>query len=292
MTPSEDARRASSCVALDIGATKVEVGVVHPNGEVGIRGRIAVADHPDDLFEAIASLMDDIIAREPVGIVGVGCAGPMSDNGERVSPLNIVAWRDFPLRDRLRERFGGDVHIEGDARALALAEGYFGAAKCDRSYLSMVVSTGVGGGIVLDGRLLNGDTGNAGHIGHLVVVPNGAMCSCGAHGCLEAEASGWSIEARTGRPANEADHATRERTADLVGRAVGTLASVLDFTRCYIAGSVALGFGDEFFQVANKSARRTSMLSYTRELEIRPSGLGIDGPLLGAAVVGWRAGAQ
>ena len=132
MTPSEDARRASSCVALDIGATKVEVGVVHPNGEVGIRGRIAVADHPDDLFEAIASLMDDIIARERAGIVGVGCAGPMSDNGERVSPLNIVAWRDFPLRDRLRERFGGDVHIEGDARALALAEGYFGAAKCDR----------------------------------------------------------------------------------------------------------------------------------------------------------------
>ena len=292
MTSSEDARRASSCAALDIGATKVEVGIVHSNGEIGPRGRLAVADHPDDLFEATASLLGDIIAREPVGIVGVGCAGPMTRDGEQVSPLNIVAWRDFPLRERLRERFGDDVHVEGDARALALAEGEFGAAKRDRSYLSMVVSTGVGGGIVIDGRLLNGDSGNAGHIGHLIVVPNGAMCSCGAYGCLEAEASGWSIESRTGRPASEADQATRERTAELVGRAVGTLASVLDFTHCYVAGSVALGFGDEFFQGANKAARRTSMLSYTRDLEIRPSGLGVDGPLLGAAVVGWRAGTQ
>ena len=292
MTSSEDARRASSCLALDIGATKVEVGVVRADGVVTHRGRILVADHPDDLFESIASLVDEIMAREHATIVGVGCAGPMTRDGERVSPLNIVAWRDFPLRSRLRERFGDDVHVDGDARALALAEGEFGAATGDRSYLSMVVSTGVGGGIVIDGRLLNGDTGNAGHVGHLVVVPNGAMCSCGAYGCLEAEASGWSIEARTGRPASDADQATRERTGELVGRAVGTLASVLDFTHCYIAGSVALGYGDEFFQRANKAARRTSMMSYTRDLDIRPSGLGADGPLLGAAIVGWRAGTQ
>ena len=117
------------------------------------------------------------------------------------------------------------------------------------------------------------------------------MCSCGSYGCLEAEASGWAIETRTGRPAIEADAVTRHRTADLVGRAVGTLAVVLDFNHCYVAGSVALGFGDEFFEVANKSARAVAMLPYSQHLEIRRSGLGVDGPLLGAALVGWRGGA-
>jgi len=156
------------------------------------------------------------------------------------------SWRNFPLRQSLRDALELDVFIDGDARSLALAEGSFGAARDDSSYLSMVVSTGVGGGFVIDGRLLNGDSGNAGHIGHLNVVPNGRICSCGAFGCLEAEASGWAIEEMTGHPAQQADQATRQRTATLVGRAVGTLASVLDFNRCYVAGSVALGFGDEF----------------------------------------------
>ena len=212
----------------------------------------------------------------------------MSRGGEEVSPLNIPQWRGFPLRRRLREALGLDVFMDGDARALALAEGAYGAARDDSSYLSMVVSTGVGGGLVIDGELLDGDSGNAGHIGHLNVVPNGNLCSCGAFGCLEAEASGWAIEALTGARPADADVATRVRTADLVGRAVGTLASVLDFNRCYIAGSVALGFGDEFFDVANKSARAMARLPYSEHLEIARSGLGTEGPLLGAALVAWR----
>jgi glucokinase len=119
-------------------------------------------------------------------------------------------------------------------------------------------------------------------------VPNGNLCSCGALGCLEAEASGWAIESLTGSSPADADAATRVRTAELVGRAVGTLASVLDFHRCYIAGSVALGFGDEFFDVANKSARSMARLPYSEHLEINRSELGADGPLLGAAMVAWR----
>jgi glucokinase len=188
----------------------------------------------------------------------------------------------------LRDALGVEVYVDGDARALALAEGAFGAARRKSSYLSMVVSTGVGGGLVIDGELLDGESGNAGHIGHLNVVPNGNLCSCGAFGCLEAEASGWAIEALTGRSPAEADAATRVRTADLVGRAVGSLASVLDFSHCYIAGSVALGFGDEFFDVANKSARAMARLPYSEHLEISRSELGVDGPLLGAALVAWR----
>jgi glucokinase len=288
MTPLGVARNAPPCLALDIGATKIEAAIVDGDGTLRARSRINDADHHEDLAAAVIELARRVMAESPVNAVGVGCAGPMTRGGEEVSPLNIPQWRGFPLRRTLRDALGLEVFVDGDARALALAEGVFGAARNDASYLSMVVSTGVGGGLVIDGELLDGDSGNAGHIGHLNVVPNGNLCSCGAFGCLEAEASGWAIEAHTGQPPADANAATRERTADLVGRAVGTLASVLDFNRCYIAGSVALGFGDEFFQVANKSARELARLHYSEHLEIRRSELGVDGPLLGAALVAWR----
>jgi glucokinase len=273
MTFAGVARNAPPCLALDIGATKVEAAIVHADGTLSRRARLVDDDH-DDLFAGIVEMARDVLVAEPVIVVGVGCAGPMTRGGAEVSPLNIPSWRNFPLRQSLRDALELDVFIDGDARSLALAEGSFGAARDDSSYLSMVVSTGVGGGFVIDGRLLNGDSGNAGHIGHLNVVPNGRICSCGAFGCLEAEASGWAIEEMTGHPAQQADQATRQRTATLVGRAVGTLASVLDFNRCYVAGSVALGFGDEFFEVANKSARAMAQLHYSQHLEIRRSGLG------------------
>jgi glucokinase len=288
MTLVGDARRASPCLALDIGATKIEAAIVAPDGAVALRARLDVAEHQSDLFEALVEMARRVRGDQRIDVIGVGCAGPMTRGGDTVSPLNIPCWRDFPLRGSLSDALDADVHVDGDARALALGEGVFGAARGVTSYLSMVVSTGVGGGLVLNGRLLDGDTGNAGHVGHLNVVTNGALCSCGAYGCLEAEASGWAIESRTGRPADQADQATRLRTGELVGRAVGMLSSVLDFRHCFVAGSVALGYGDEFFAEANKSARATAMMSYSHDVEIRRSQLGFNGPLLGAALVGWR----
>jgi glucokinase len=288
MTDVGDASSASPCLALDIGGTKVEAAIVSADGSLVRRERLSVAEHTPDLLGAIVSLARRVLDDVEVDVVGVGCAGPMTRGGETVSPLNILSWREFPLRKSLRDALGLDVFVEGDARALALAEGEYGAARDVTSYLSMVVSTGVGGGIVLNDRLLDGESGNAGHVGHLTVVTNGALCSCGAYGCLEAEASGWAIEARTGRPANEADQATRLRTGELVGRAVGMLSSVLDFRHSYVAGSVALGYGDDFFAAATKAARDTARLSYSHDVEILPSKLGGDGPLLGAALVGWR----
>ncbi len=164
-----------------------------------------------------------------------------------------------------------DVEIEGDVRALALAEGAFGAARGVQSYASMVVSTGVGGALVMDGRLVNGDSGNAGHLGHFNVVPDGRRCSCGSTGCLEAEASGWAITEMTGRRPSSPTTTVRTRTATLVGRAIGTLASVLDFNHCYVAGSVALGFGDEFFATANTSARELATIALLHDLVVRRS---------------------
>lgn len=279
---------AAPCLTLDIGATKIDGAMVAADGSISRRDRILVREVDDDLLAPIVSMLERVSEGASVSLLGVACAGPMTRDGNEVSPLNIAQWDAFPLRQRLIDATGLEVHIDGDARALALAEGVFGAARDDDSFLSMVVSTGIGGGLVLDGRLVDGHTGNAGHVGHTNVVPDGRACGCGGFGCLEAEASGGAIEAMSGRPPVDASESSRRRCAHLVGRAVGTLASVLDFDRCYIAGSVALGYGEEFFDVANEAARSMATMWYSKDLLLRPSGLGSDGPILGAALVGWR----
>ena len=225
-----------------------------------------------------------------VGLVGVALMFASAIVIERNARLlGRAGWRDITQPHPGDDATGLAVAVDGDVRALALAEGRFGAGRGIDNYASLVVSTGVGGALVMDGRLLDGDSGNSGHIGHLNVVPDGRQCSCGARGCLEAEVSGWAIQEITGKSPQFADEDLRRRAATLVGRAVGTLASVLDLNHCFVAGSVALGYGGEFFTTATASAREMATMHFSRSLEIRPSGLGPDGPILGAACVAWRS---
>jgi glucokinase len=213
----------------------------------------------------------------------------MARGGEHVSPLNIAAWREFPLRAALAEHTHLPAFVDNDAKALALGEGWVGAARGCDNYIAMVVSTGVGGGIVLDGRLLDGADGNAGHIGHVIVVPDGRECACGARGCLEAEASGTAIAAITGAPASAAPPEVVERTGTLVGRAVASVANLLDLDLAVVAGSVALGFGEPFFSAAQRELDASCRLDFSRGMRIAPAGLGDAGPLVGAARVAYLA---
>ena len=279
----------SLLLAIDVGGTKMEAGIVSVDGLILDRARIPTptSSEPDDVFAALASIVTEVLGRtmaRPVAC-GVGCGGPMTADGTTVSPLNIRGWRSFPLRDRLADLIGLPVAVDNDAKALALGEGWKGAAQGSSDYLAMVVSTGVGGGIVLDGRLLDGAGGNAGHIGHLVVEPDGRDCVCGGRGCLEAEVSGTAIAATTGQSADRADSATRRRCGTLVGRAVASVANLLDLQLAVVAGSVALGFGDEFFEAAQCELEQRCGLDFARSTRIEPAGLGADGPLVGAAAV-------
>ena len=278
-------------LAIDIGGTKMAAAIVDGSGAVGEHATVPtpVSDDPEAVFAALAAAV--AVVRDGVRptLCGVGCGGPMSAGGETVSPLNIPAWREFPLRRRVEELVGLPVAVDNDAKALALGEGWLGAARGVPDYLGMVVSTGVGGGIVLDGRLLDGAGGNAGHIGHVVVEPDGRRCACGGRGCLEAEASGMSIEAMTGRPAAEADEDVRRRTGTMVGRAVASVANLLDLQLAVVAGSVALGFGESFFAAAQDEIDQRARLDFARSTRIVPAGLGGAGPLVGAASVARRA---
>ena len=281
-------------LAIDIGGTKMDVGIVDIDEGIIERRRAPSAGvvDGDALFDRLAALLDEIRATgaaDGVRLCGVGCGGPMTLGGAEVSPLNIPAWRDFPLRERLSAHTGMPVFIDNDAKALALAEGWRGRAQGERNFVGMVVSTGVGGGIVLDGRLLDGAAGNAGHIGHIVVEPDGTATPGHIRGVLEGEASGTAIAFRTGRPAAEADAAERARVATMVGRAVGSVANLLDLRLAVVAGSVALGYGDEFFVTAQAEVDRVAALQHPIGTQIVPAALGADGPLIGAAAVGLRA---
>jgi glucokinase len=180
---------ADLALAVDIGGTKMAAGLVALDGtlvERAMRPTPATAspDEAEVLWDNLAGVVGEMTAAVRPGdhlvVCGAGCGGPMSPGGEEVSPLNIAGWRSFPLRARLAALTGLPTFVDNDAKALALGEGWVGAAAGHDDYLAMVVSTGVGGGIVLDGRLLDGRLGNAGHIGHVVVVPDGRHCPCGA----------------------------------------------------------------------------------------------------------------
>jgi glucokinase len=302
-------------VAVDIGGTKMAVGLVDRTGNLRHRAQVPTPhalpsaaspgtssapsggagvelEEAELLWRPLADLVRQVMAEVESGdhivVCGVGCGGPMSPEGETVSPLNIVAWRQFPLRQRLHDLTGKPTFVDNDAKALALAEGWIGAAAGLRDFVAIVVSTGVGGGLVLDGRLLEGRLGNAGHIGHVVVVPEGRICPCGGKGCLEAEASGTAVAAITGHPAKEAPAQVIERTGTLVGRAVASVVNLLDLPLAVVSGSVALGFGAPFFEAAQREVELRCGLDYARGARVVPGGLGDEGPLIGAGSVGWR----
>ena len=277
-------------LALDIGGTKLAAGLVDEQGEVVASAQAptpATAD-ADGLFSVLLAVVDSVGGNGDVVGCGVGCGGPMAPGGEAVSPLHLPAWRDFPLRSRLAEATGLPTFVDNDAKALALGEGWWGAAAGVSDFVAVLVSTGVGGGIVLDGRLLDGAGGNAGHIGHVVVEPEGADCRCGGRGCLEAEASGLAIAAATGRPAEEAGPDVVERTGRLVGRAIASVANLLDLRLAVVAGGVAVGFGGPFLDAARAEIAARARLDFSRGTELLPAGLGAHTHLVGAGAVAWR----
>ena len=283
-------------LSIDIGGSKIAVGLVTRNGELIDRTQFVVneQDSSEELFEDLSRAVDAQLLRAVdhhgvrPSVVGVGSAGPITTNVETISPLNIPQWRGFELRQRLETLTGLPVFGDGDAKALALAEGWLGAARGIDNFMAMVVSTGVGGGIVLNGQLLDGETGNAGHIGHVIVEPNGRRCTCGGRGCLEAEASGPAIEAITGRSPTQPTYEIMVRTGRLVGRGVASACNLLDLKLVVVGGSVALGFGATFFNAAQRTLDELCTIEFSRKARIVPTRLSDEGPLIGASAVGWR----
>jgi glucokinase len=283
-------------LAVDIGATHFQAGLVTARGVLIDRAEAVIEPDvgPESQYTALALIVTEMLERAGprhgvvVRSLGVTSGGHVSRGLEEVSPLSVPAWSNFPLRRRLEELSGLETHGDLDAKALALAEGWLGAAQGQPNFCAITVSAGVSGGIILDGDLLDGESGYAGQIGHFIVEPFGRRCSCGTQGCLEAEASGAAIAAITGRPATESSYQIMQRTGDLVGRTAASVCNAFDLSLVVVGGSVALGFGSTFFHAAQVSLDDHARQPYSRGARITPSRLGDQGPLVGAGAVGWR----
>jgi glucokinase len=299
-------------LAIDIGGTKMACAVVDAAGALLASVRIETPRSLDGevLFEALVRACRTLTLQYPlasVKAVGVGCGGPMRYPSGVVSPVNIAAWRDFPLRDRLINAFELPTIVDNDAKALALGERWRGAGQGSDNMLGMVVSTGVGGGIILDGQLLHGEAGNAGHVGHIIVWPHGPPCGCGARGCVEGIASGSGLARRLeaavaeGQPtslaagasaaeiaiaARQGDALAKElfRTAgEAVGRGIASAAALLDLERVIIGGSIALHAWDLLGPPLETELHSSARLDFTRDVHVARAELGDRAGLFGAA---------
>ncbi len=295
--------------ALDIGGTKIAGALVDREGRILARAQrpTPAREDSDTVMAAVGAVIGDLAASplwERAGAVGIGSAGPVDASAGTVSPVNVPGWRDYPLVAQVRDAAGGlPVALIGDGVAITAAEHWQGAARGHDNALCMVVSTGVGGGLVLGGRLHPGPTGNAGHIGHISVDLDGDPCPCGARGCVERIASGPNIARRAlengWRPGPDGDTsaaavaaaaragdpvavASFERAARALAAGIAATATLVEIDIAVIGGGVGKA-GEVLFTPLRKALTEFATLSFVRRLAVVPARTGTDAGLVGAA---------
>ncbi|GGW36965.1 ROK family protein [Streptomyces xantholiticus] len=299
----------SLVAALDIGGTKIAGALVDGNGAILHRAQRptpARADG-DTVMQAVETVLAGLTASPLWGratALGIGSAGPVDACAGTVSPVNVPAWRGFPLVDRVSRAVGGlPVTLVGDGVAMTAAEHWQGAARGHDNALCMVVSTGVGGGLVLGGKPYAGPTGNAGHIGHISVDLDGDPCPCGGRGCVERIASGPNIArralengwlpgpsgdasaaavAKAARAGDPVATASYDRAAQALAAGIAATAALVEIEIAVIGGGVA-GAGEVLFAPLRRALRDYATLSFAQRLIVAPAVTGTDAGLVGAA---------
>ncbi|WP_235929113.1 ROK family protein [Marisediminicola senii] len=300
-------------LAVDFGGTKVESALVDEHGSVVAGTRFREATGPekdaDGLATSVRTAVTATLAALPEGSAlvgaGIGAAGPLHEDEGLVSPLNLPAWRRYPLRDLVAGLAPGlPVTLRMDGLCITLAEHWIGAARGYDNVMGMIVSTGIGGGLILGGHTASGPTGNAGHIGHVEVAGFDDPCACGGIGCVEAIASGpntvaWARaqgwEGATGEDLSAGYAAgdaiavaAVERSGRALGQAIASATALVDLDIVAIGGGFSQVSPDLFTHIRAATARRAEF-SFVTKVVVVPSGLSGDGPLIGAAALVHRA---
>jgi glucokinase len=296
---------ADITLAIDVGGTKIAVGLADPDGAL-VHTATRPTPHGDAeaVWAVVERLITETTADTAVRGVGIASAGPIQLSTGTVSPLNIRGWRDFPIVDRVVALLPGvPVRLGGDGLCMALGEHRHGAGRGAQFLLGMVVSTGVGGGLILDGAPYDGASGNAGHVGHVVVDLNGEPCACGGHGCVEAIASGprivrwardhgWAAPADAGAKelaqaadaGNELAVLAFRRSATALAAMIASVAAVCDLDLAVIGGGVA-NAGPLLFDPLREALGGYARLDFLRGLSVVPAQLAGDAGLVGAAAL-------
>jgi glucokinase len=256
--------------------------------------------------QALATLPD---ASTLVG-VGIGSAGPITVGRGLVSPLNLPSWRDFPLRDHVAALVAtlGYPHVATtlrmDGECITMAEHWVGAGQGVDNLMGMVVSTGIGGGLILGGMAIAGPTGNAGHIGHIEVGGFDEACLCGGTGCVEAVASGphtvrWAREqgwtGLTGEElaisyaaGDEIAIAAVKRSGRAIGQAIASATALVDLDLVAIGGGFS-HVSPDLIEFVREAIAKRAPFPFVAKVRVIPSGLSGEGPLIGAAALVHRA---
>ncbi len=305
-------------LAIDIGGTKLAAGIVDASGSILARGEVptVAVEGPERVLDRIVRLAEDLVRSPGMSAhamqrIGIGCAGPVDRQaGLILNPPNLPGWLRVPLVERVEKALGRPAVLENDANAAALGEFRYGAGRGASSIVYLTVSTGIGSGIILDGKIWHGVKDGAGEVGHMTLLPDGPLCGCGNRGCLEALASGPSIARRarealaTGRPsrlrgvtdftaadvvrlAQEGDALAAEvwdKTVRYLGLGVAAIVTILAPERVVIGGGVSQA-GDFLFERLRREVRRRVKLVAVESVPILPAALGPDVGILGAAAV-------
>ncbi len=307
-----------SLIAIDLGGSNTRLGLV-AGGELLVHRMLDTRTEqgPDPWLERVAAACRELKAEAAVrglSVAGMGLASPgVLDHrrGVVLSSPNLRAWEGFPLRRKLEDAVGLACVMDNDANLYALGEYRFGAGRGERDMALFTLGTGVGGGVILAGRLLHGGLGLGGELGHINVEPGGRVCGCGARGCLEAYASATALRGMLCEEINagahtrlgfddgvkKMDRAARrgdplalelfQRAGWALGRAINNLVAVTGVGLVVIGGGVARGW-DLMVESCRRELAACLHLVPLDRLRLVPSALQEDAPLLGAAELARR----
>jgi glucokinase len=300
-------------LAIDFGGTKIDSAFVDAEGKVLASTRFRQPTGPnrssEELAANVTAAVSSTLAARPEGATilgaGIGAAGPLRVDLGLISPLNLPVWRDYPLKALIETLVPGvTVTLRMDGLAITLAEHWIGAAKGYDNVMGMIVSTGIGGGLILGGATVPGPTGNAGHIGHVEAAGFDDPCACGGRGCIEAIASGpntvrfaqsrgWTgstgEDLAAGYEAGDplAIEAVK-RSGRAIGQAIASTTNLVDLDLVAIGGGFSKVTPDLFDFIRSPIAQRREFDFVTR-VKVVPSALSDDGPLIGAGALVHRA---
>jgi glucokinase len=304
-------------VGVDLGRTKIALGLIDPQNRIVARSRLATQSEagPDAVVERIAQSVAELSAHLPndaeIAALGICSPGPVDHAaGLVLEPHEMDGLHNTPLRDLLAKRLGVPVSIDHDAKSAALGEYHYGAGQGTRAMVYIVIGTGVGAAIVVDGQVFRGVHNLAGEVGHITINRDGALCACGSRGCVETYMSGPWLARHYAHRRLRADSARAsdsvasgelithmaeqgepiaiqvlEEAGSALGVAIASMAMIMDIDRYVIGGSVAKA-GELLLAPARRSMVDYSFRSISSQIQVVASTMRDDAPILGC---GWQA---
>ena len=311
----------SYAIGVDLGGTKIEAALVDAEGRIAETQRTPTEAKrgPDHVVATIVSMVSEHYlrpARQPIRALGIGVAGQVDPVTGVVRRAPNLDWRDFPIRERLEAALRLPVAALNDVQAITFGECRRGVGRGVKNLFCLFAGTGVGGGIVVDGELVRGTSGNAGEIGHVPIERDGLPCTCGSRGCIETFVGGWAIAERAqrrvatepgagaallhlaggkvegisaalvGEAAGQGDALARtlvEETGVALGIALAVIANALNPELIILGGGVVEGLPD-LIEIAQRELERRALAAALKPLRVVRSRLGADAGVIGNAL--------